>query len=186
MPAVPPQPYVARFGPTRRDLLLVPICVLFVVVGAFMATQGETVMGSLAALIGGAYLVLLTVALVSRRPALAVTAAGVTLGMVPPWPASRTAFVPWADIEAVVLWRQAAGQTSVRYIGLHRRADAPPLPGSMRSSMLKRMSTALVPPNVPPQLMADSRPVSFWRLDKPRLIAAVNDFAPQVLVIDET
>ena len=67
MPAVPGQPYVARFGPTRRDLLLVPASALFVGLGVYLAATVEAVPGYLAALGGGAYLALWTVTLVSAR-----------------------------------------------------------------------------------------------------------------------
>jgi len=178
--------YVARFGWTRRDLFLLPFCLLFVAIGTTMAVTGEPVLGALGVLMGAAYVVLWTTAFLSRRVALAVTVEGITLGLIPPWPASRIALVPWSDVEAVVLWRQAAGYASVRYIGVQRRAGAPPLPGSARSPMLRRINKTLVPAHLPTALVADSRPVSFWRLNKARLVAAINQFAPHVPVVDET
>ena len=180
-----PDDYVARFGWTRRDLLLLPVCGLFVVVGVAMASSGEMVMGPLAVLLGGGYLALSTTCAVSRRIALAVTEQGMTFGAVPPWPASRTAHVPWDDVESVVVWRQSAGDTSTRYIGVLRRAGAPPLPGSMRSRTLMKVGRALVPADVSEPLMVDSRPVAFWRLDQERLSAALHRYAPHVAVIDE-
>jgi hypothetical protein len=86
----------------------------------------------------------------------------------------------------VVLWRQKTARTSMRYVGVVRRADAPPMPGSARSSTLRRLNKAVVPGHLSEDLVADSRPVSFWRLDKTRLTAAVNHFAPDVTVEDRT
>jgi hypothetical protein len=177
---------VARFGWTPRDLVLVPACVLFVAVGTIMAMGGEVLLGTLATLLGGAYMVIWLIVGLSRRVALAVTADGITLGAVPPWPVSRTAFVPWSDVETVVLWQQATGYTRTDYVGVHRREGAPPLPGSARSPLLRRVNMMFVPAGLPAPLVADSRPASCWRLDKVRLVAAVNQFAPQVAVVDET
>jgi len=42
------------------------------------------------------------------------------------------------------------------------------------------------PGNLSEDLIADSRPVNFWRLDKTRLAAAVDQFAPQVPIVDHT
>jgi hypothetical protein len=43
-----------------------------------------------------------------------------------------------------------------------------------------------VPAGLSEDLVADSRPVSFWRLDKTRLTAAVGHFSPDVTVLDRT
>jgi hypothetical protein len=177
--------YVARFGWTPRDLVLVPVCILFVIVGAVMVGDGQLV-GAFACVLGGGYVLLVLVAGVSRRVALAVTAEGIMLGLIPPWPARHSAFVPWADIEAVVLWRQGRGWRSIRYIGVVRRAGAPPLPGSARSPLLRSLNQAVVPPGLAEDLVADSRQVSFWRLDRTRLTAAVSHFRPGLPIEDHT
>ena len=119
----------------------------------------------------------------SRRVALRVDAAGVTLPLTPPWPSSRTAVVPWSDIEAVVLFTQHVGVASIPYVGLQRRPGLPPLPGSARSRFLRRMNHAVVP-HVPPDVLADSRQATSWRLHRPRLKAAVRHFAPSVKIVD--
>jgi len=178
--------YVARFGWTPRDLLLLPFSLFCAGFGAALAVTGVPLWGALTVLMGAGYLVMWTIAWLGRRVALAVTADGITLGFAPGWPASRTAFSPWSDIEAVVLWRQATGYASIRYIGVQRRAGAPPLPGSARNRMLRRINKALVPAHLPEALVADSRPVSFWRLDKARLTTAINHLAPHVQIVDQT
>jgi hypothetical protein len=151
-----------------------------------MFVDGSPVGGALVLLLGAGYIVLSMTAWLSRRVALAVTSEGITLGLAPPWPASRSAFVLWSDIQALVLWRQAAGHTNVRYIGILRRADAPPLPGSASSRTLRRINKTLVPAHLSEALVADSHPVSSWRLNKTRLTTAVNQFGPDVPVMDHT
>jgi hypothetical protein len=60
------------------------------------------------------------------------------------------------------------------------------LPGSTVNPTVRRLSKALVPQNLTEDLVADSRPITFWRLDKTRLVAAVNRFAPHVPVVDQS
>lgn len=164
---------------------MVPISVGFAALGFAMVAAGEW-MGILVGLIGVLYLTVLAVACLSRRDALVVAENGITLGLLPPWSATgHAAFVPWSDVEAIVLWRQPAGFASVRYIGVERRTGAPPLPGSARNPILRRMNKAVVPTHVSEALVADSRMVGYWRLDKERLTSAVHHFAPHVQVVDE-
>jgi len=177
--------YVARSGWTPRDLILVPTCAGFVFLGILMVRDGQLA-GALVCLFGGAYIVLSVWAMVSRRIALAVTEDGITLGQLPPWPARRTSFVPWSDIEAVILWEQELRRSTMRYIGVVRRPGAPPLPGSARSPRLRRMNKAVVPAELSEDLVADSRQINFWRLDKGRLITAVNHFRPDVPVMEHS
>jgi hypothetical protein len=182
--------YVARFGWTLKDLIMVPACIGFVVLGTAVATD-EFLLGALCALLGGLYLVLLVTAWLSRRVALSVTEEGITLGMLPPWPASYTAFAPWSDIETVVLWKQQmvrvfVWRQSILYIGVARRAGAAPLSGSAQNRILRKVGKAVVPGDVSEDLMVDSRQVSFWRLDRKRLAAAVDHFAPGVPIVDKT
>lgn len=182
---MPDDRYLERFGPTVRDLWMLPVCVVFVVVGVFMARGDRPLVGILAVALGGGYMLLWAVVGLRHRLALQVDEHGVTLGTTQPWK-SGSAFVPWADIEAVVLWRQRAGRTSVRYVGLLRRPGAPPLPGSVQSPALRSVNAALVPGHLSGDLVADSRPVNFWRLDKQRLAAAIKRFAPHIPFADET
>ncbi|MFI6785667.1 hypothetical protein [Micromonospora sp. NPDC050276] len=178
----PGEAYEERFCFTRRDLLLVPTSAVFVTVGVALL-RDEPLPGVVATGLGGAFLLLRLVSVLSGRVALRVDAAGVTLGQTPPWPSSHTAVVPWSDIEAIVLWTQQAGLATVPYVGLQRRPGLPPLPGSARSRRLWRLNKALVP-HVPPAVIADSRPASFWRLHRSSLAAAVRHFAPAVEIVD--
>ncbi|MEU8219883.1 hypothetical protein AB0C47_29420 [Micromonospora taraxaci] len=171
-----------RFGLVRRDLLLIPTSVGFVVLGVLIF-RDERVSGVAAAVFGGAFLLLRLVSALSRRVALRIDAAGVTLGQTPPWPSSSTAVVPWSDIEMVVLWTQQVRWTSIPYVGLQRRRGLPPLPGSARSRAVRVLNQAAVP-YVPPAVLADSRPATFWSLHGPSVEAAVRHFAPTVEYVD--
>jgi hypothetical protein len=131
----------------------------------------------------GLYLLLRVVQVASRRVAFRVDAAGVTTSLSPPWPASHTAFTPWADITGVVLWRQRTGSATMKYVGLRRVEGAPPLPGSARGR-LARLSLSFAPGHVPAQVVQDSRQVNGWRLDRQRLEAALARFAPHVEIVD--
>jgi hypothetical protein len=182
MSAVPP--YEVHFGFTRNDLILVPASVLFVAVGAFLLAESPFVASAGIAL-GGLYLVLRLATVASRRVALRVDHTGVTLGAMFPWSASRSATVPWPDIEAVVLWRQASGATKVNYIGLSRRRGASPLPGSTRPTSLRRLDHSSVR-HVPPDVVDDSRPMAMFQVDRNRLAAALRGFRPEVQLIDLT
>lgn len=178
----PGEVYEARFGFTRKDLLLVPVSAVLVAVGVLIL-RDDPVPGFAAAVSGGGLLLMRLAAVLSGRVALRVDAAGITLGHVPPWPASQTAVVPWSDIEAVVLWTQHAGLATVPYLGLQRRPGLPPLPGSARSRGLRRMNQIAVA-HIPPAVLADSRPTTFWRLHRPSLTATVHHFAPAVEIVE--
>jgi hypothetical protein len=174
--------YEVRFGLVRRDLLLIPASAVFLAVGILWVGE-DPLIGVAGMLLGGGYLAVRLITALSRRVALRVDVTGVTLGAVPPWPRTHIATVPWSDIEAVVLWRQVTGRTSVRYLGLQRRAGLAPLPGSLRSGLLKKMTRSVVPRDVPLQTAIDSRPVSLWRLDEKRLAEAIDRFGTGVELV---
>lgn len=180
--------YETRYGPNRSDLLLLPMAVIFVVIGVSIASQSsspvETTLGWGATALFGLFVALRIVQWAYRRVALRVDATGVTLGITPPWPASRIASVPWSDVKRIVLWRQPANRTTMRYIGVERVEGAPPLPGSARNATLQKLNTAVAPAHVPEQVVNDSRPISGWRLDEERLARAVAQFAPHVEIVD--
>ncbi|WFE49433.1 hypothetical protein [Micromonospora sp. WMMD1155] len=180
----PGEAYEVRFGLVRRDLVLMPVSAFFVAVGVLLFPD-EKLPGVAAVAFGGGFLLLRLVSVLSRRVALRVDAAGVTLSHTPPWPSSSTAMVPWSDIEMVMLWTQQVAWTTVSYVGLQRRRDLPPLPGSARSPGLRLLNQAAVP-HVPPAVLADSRPATFWRLHRPSFEAAVRHFAPTVEFVDRS
>jgi hypothetical protein len=106
----------------------------------------------------------------SRKVALRVDHAGVTLGGSPFRYKTTTRFFPWADIEKIILRRRMFPVTigrwtlfsfgPLRYITLQRRRGAPPLsPGRT------------------------TRALSAWRLDENQLAAAVTACAPTVQLV---
>jgi hypothetical protein len=122
-------------------------------------------------LLGGAW--------TGRLVAFRVDDRGVTLGGAPARHAGQTAFVPWHDVSAVVLWQQeTAALTPMRYVGLRRRPGAPALPGPNAS--LSRDRTARLAPHIDHDLFLASRHINLWTLDRERLVNALRAFAPQV------
>ncbi|MFF0106325.1 hypothetical protein [Streptomyces hirsutus] len=65
----------------------------------------------------------------SGKVAFRVDGTGVLLGGSPARYRATTAHVPWGDITGVVLWRRAAGRSSVPWVGVTRREGAPALSG---------------------------------------------------------
>jgi hypothetical protein len=119
----------------------------------------------------------------SHRVAFRVDAGGVTLGGTPPRYRAGTRVVPWGDIERVVLWQQQLpyGRT-MPWVGLVRRAGAPPLGGRGAQATGRAVAGVLTPPGVSADILAASRAVNGWTLDPGQLARAVGHFAPDVLV----
>ncbi|MEU4616603.1 hypothetical protein [Streptomyces umbrinus] len=116
-----------------------------------------------------------------RLVAFRVDGEGVLLGGAPARYEAQTAFVPWEDITSVVLWQQRMAGPSMDYIGIQRRAGAPPLPGA--NAKLRPDQTAKLAPHVEHELFLASRPINRWRLDPQELQAAVDAFAPGIPVL---
>ncbi len=111
-----------------------------------------------------------------RLVAFRVAGAGVLLGGAPARYEAQTAFVPWGDIASFVVWQQRMAGPPMDYVGVRRRAGAPPLPGM--NSTLRPEQTAKLAPHVEHELFLASRPVNRWRLDLQSLQTAVDAFAP--------
>src|SRR5262249_21283391 len=112
-----------------------------------------------------------------------VDAEGVLLGGSPMRYRATTVRVPWQDVESIVMWRQRVPHTSIQWVGVVRREGAPPLPGATSSPVPRALVHALAP--VPYELVAASRAVSGWHLDRKRLAEAVAYFAPAVAVVEQ-
>lgn len=125
---------------------------------------------------------LLSGAWTKRLVAFRVDEQGVTLGGAPAKYTRQTAFVPWRDIQSVVLWQQhlVSGAPVMNCVGLRRRAGAPQLPGP--NSGLDRQQTARLAAHVDHEVFLASRHINLWSLDRGRLAEAVGVFAPGVLV----
>jgi hypothetical protein len=117
----------------------------------------------------------------TRRIAFRADQAGITLGadLRDSWPfrRDRAVFVPWADVEQVIIYPRPGypAGSPARCIGIQRRPDTPdlakydePAPGCP----LPRVTAAA------------TQPVSGWRLDRDRLAAVTAAVAPGIPVID--
>ena len=173
--------YLAKYGWTPKGMFIVIGCAAFTVGGFFMWSDNPLMAGLCIALfgLGGvAYLV----GLLRGKLALRVDAEGVTLGRSPLVAEVSGRTVPWSDVEAVVLFTQITGRTTMTYVGLQRREGLAPLPGSPGARALK-VSAALLP-GIPVEVLATSIAVNGWRLDQKRLVRTMELVAPSVQLLD--
>jgi hypothetical protein len=119
-------------------------------------------------------------AIARRMIAFRADPAGITLGADPVgWPFRRlpAVFVPWADVEQIVLYRGPESRFSiwdVQRIGIQRRQGAPSLPPGSKPA-----------PGCPPGVAARvTRPITTWRLDRGRLAAFTAAVAPGIPIVD--
>jgi hypothetical protein len=125
------------------------------------------------------------VLVITRRPvALRADHAGITLGSERQLPRRPAVFIPWADVEKIILYpgRKAAGfgdylwaSGEVECIGIQRREEAPALPYGNKQA-----------PGCPvPGVAAGAtRRIKDWRLDRERLAAVTAAVAPGIPVIE--
>ena len=120
-------------------------------------------------------------AVASRMTAFRADPACITLGADPAgWPFRRhpAVFVPWADVERIILYRGPESRFSiwdVPCIGIQRRQGAPPLP---------RGSEPAPGCPVPGVVVRVTRPITTWRLDRERLAALTATVAPGIPIAD--
>ena len=116
------------------------------------------------------------IALARRQVAFRAGCAGITLGSVRLLPRRPAVFVPWADVEKIILYDSGTGGLGgqVPCIGVLRRAGAPALPWGNEQA-----------PGCPvPGVAAGAaRPIKSWRLDRERLAAAAAAAAPGISVV---
>ncbi len=88
--------------------------------------------------------------------------------MLPPRPA---VFIPWADIERIILYPAGSGRNGVECVGVQRREGAPALPYGNKGA-----------PGCPVSGVAAgaARGMTHWRLDRERLAAV----APGIPIIE--
>jgi hypothetical protein len=122
---------------------------------------------------------------VARPPvAFRVDHAGITLGSDRQLPRSPAVFIPWTDVERIILYpgRKAAGfgdyiwaSDQAQYIGVQRRDGAPALPhGNERAPWCP----------VPGVAAGATRQIKRWHLDRDRLAAVTATVAPGIPVIE--
>jgi hypothetical protein len=113
----------------------------------------------------------------ARRPvALRADYSGITLGSDRQLPLRRTVFIPWADVEQIILYPgYTSGGDQARYIGVQRREGAPALPyGNKQAPWCP----------VPGVTAGAARRIKNWQLDRERLAAVTAAVAPGIPVIE--
>jgi hypothetical protein len=122
--------------------------------------------------------------LTRRTVAFRADGTGITLGAVPDKLTVRRGsplFIPWADVEGIVLYRVNAGgrgrHIPVECIGIQRHTTAGPLRWGNEQA-----------PGCPVPRVATwaARRITGWQLDRDRLTAVTAELAPDVRVIDTT
>jgi hypothetical protein len=125
------------------------------------------------------------VLVIARRPvAFRADHAGITLGSERQLPRRPAVFIPWADVEKIILYpgRKAAGfgdylwvSAEVECIGVQRREGAPALPYGNEQA-----------PGCPlPGVAAGAtRRIKNWQLDREQLAAVTAAVAPGIPVIE--
>ncbi|QFG22549.1 hypothetical protein [Actinomadura sp. WMMB 499] len=111
--------------------------------------------------------------MVLRRVAFRVDAKGITVAGNPLRYRATLLFVPWQEVQTVVLWKQHLAQ-NMPYVGIQRNEDARPGKGGRGHDPVLRAAA----PHVPTEIVRSSRAVNGWRLDRDRLAAAVAPLRP--------
>jgi len=101
--------------------------------------------------------------------------AGVTLGAVRMLPPRPAVFIPWADIEQIILYLAGSGRKGVECVGVQRREGAPALPYGNEWAPGCPVSGVAA---------AAARRMTHWRLDRERLAAVTATVAPGIPIIE--
>jgi hypothetical protein len=179
--ATEPFVYEARYSWNVRTGRLIVGALVFVVLGVVLPLSLAIRIADFVLFGGGGLFMLGVVS--SRRVAFRVDSRGITLGGTPPSYRSGTRFVPWSDIEQVVLWRQTIYASSVPYVGLVRREGAARLAGRKGQLLGKITARVATPRRISGDTLLASRAINSWRMDNARLVASVAHFAPNVEVV---
>jgi hypothetical protein len=172
-----PGRYEERYGLTKRVVWTLTVVITLVSVAALVPSSLAL---KLIALLPALFALPGVARLVSRTTAFRADIAGITLGADPAdWPFRRVpaVFIPWADIERVILYRRPSRLSGEYqpYIAVQRREGAPVLP---------RGNTPALGCPVPGVATGATRPVTDWRLDRERLAAVVAMVAPGIPIVD--
>jgi hypothetical protein len=169
-----PGRYEERYRLTRVALVAVVVLVLG------LALFGGTIPAAVGVLIA----IPAVLALARRPAALRADHAGITLGSAGNPGSPRrllghrpAVFVPWADIEQIILYTGYHGGAGdpVPCLGIRRREGAPALPSSNEQA-------PFCP--VPGVAAGATRPVKGWRLDRERLAAITAAVAPGIPIVE--
>jgi hypothetical protein len=192
--------YEARYGLTGRVAWSLAVILVLLAIAILVP---EPLPLEMIALAPAVLALPAVIRLASRMTALRADPAGITLGADPAgWPVRRipadpiilvghnleqgwpatyrvpAVFVPWADVERIILYRGPGSRLSekdVPCIGIQRRAGAPALPWG------NTPATGCPAPGV---AAGTSRPITAWRLNRERLAAVTLAVAPGIPIID--
>jgi hypothetical protein len=180
--------YEERYRPTGHAALGLAIGLVSVALGIVWhpATVSATaVILAIPVIFSAAAIVLampVVVAIGRRMTAFRADYAGITFGAVPDnWTffGSSPVFVPWADVERVVLYRAhrhiPGGYAQADCIGIQRREGALDLPHG------NGQAPGCPVPRVP---AGASRKITGWRLDRDRLATVMAAMAPGIPIVD--
>ncbi len=173
--------YEERYHWTRTSttaLVVCGMCVLFAVLLPMRLTLRVPIVA-----FGGSGVFLTVIVPASRKVALRIDASGITLGGYLLRYRATTRVIPWNEVQAVFLWQRGPG---VRYLGVERPDDAPPLsPGG--TGKADRPALYLSPnPQVPsPTLkVGTTRGMQAFSVDDARLSEAIAHYAPTVDIVN--
>ncbi|GAB2533665.1 hypothetical protein [Nocardia heshunensis] len=175
--------YEERYGFTPKAVLVLLIAAGFT--AAAIAIPDMPVLMRIGSLVLFGLSGLLQLATVlSRKVALRADASGITLGGQLLRYRAATKHVPWSEVEAIVLWRQYSA-SNIPWLGVLRRADAPPLYTPKSESGRAVQSAASALSGAPDRrLLQCAKNISGWKVDLDRLTAALATIAPHVPTAD--
>jgi hypothetical protein len=157
-------------------------CLLFVLAGIALPAMPLPLRVIIVAVFGcGAFLSVIVP--VSRKVALRIDASGLTLGGNPLRYRATTRVVPWPEVQRVFLWRRRPG---VRYLGVERRPEAPPLsPGGTGKADRPAFYTSPNPQVPSPTLkVGTTRGMQAFSVEDARLSEAIAHYAPSVGIVN--
>lgn len=176
-----PLVYEERYHWTQTSALALAGCSVLVLIGVM--APGQLPLRVVLIALGGCGAFSSVIVPASRKVALRIDANGITLGGIPLRYKATTRVIPWHEVQRVFLWRRGPG---VRYLGVERPYDAPPLsPGG--TGKADKPALYLAPnPQVPsPTLKAGTtRGMQAFSVDDARLSDAIVHYAPSVDIVN--
>lgn len=175
--------YEERYHWTRTSVSALAGCSFFVLFGILIPQIPLPLRVVIIACSGcGAFLSVIVPA--CRKVALRIDANGITLGgsSFLRYKAT-TRVVPWHEVQRVLLWRRVPG---VRYPGVERPVDAPPLsPGGAGQADRPAFYRAPNPQIPSPTLkVGTTRGMQAFSVDDARLSEAIAHYAPSVSIVN--
>ncbi len=174
--------YEERYRWTRTSTTALAICSVLALLGV-VAPAAPLRLHVVLVAIGGSGAFLSVVVPASRKVALRIDASGITLGGNPLRYKATTRVIPWPEVQRVFLWRREPG---VRYLGVERPADAPPLSPRGAGKADRPAFYLSRNPQVPtPTLkVGTTRGMQAFSVDDARLSDAIAHYAPIVGIVN--